>query len=108
MGREGLRTLVVARKKVGKEVWAAFESEYAVASTSVGGTGGGSGDATTDGAVSRAEAQAQVIAKYLEKDMELLGLTGVEDRLQDEVRSTLELMRNAGVKVWMLTGDKVS
>ncbi|KAJ4497034.1 hypothetical protein C8R41DRAFT_824483 [Lentinula lateritia] len=107
MGREGLRTLVVARKKVGKEVWAAFESEYAVASTSVGGTGGGSGDATTDGAVSRAEAQAQVIAKYLEKDMELLGLTGVEDRLQDEVRSTLELMRNAGVKVWMLTGDKV-
>lgn len=28
--------------------------------------------------------------------MELLGLTGVEDRLQDDVRGTLECMRNAG------------
>ncbi|KAJ3913112.1 hypothetical protein F5877DRAFT_71833 [Lentinula edodes] len=60
-GDRGLPTLVVARKKVGKEIY-----------------------------------------------MELLGLTGVDDRLQDEVRSTLELMRNAEVKVWMLTGDKVS
>jgi phospholipid-translocating ATPase len=31
----------------------------------------------------------------------------VEDRLQDDVKSTLELMRNAGIKIWMLTGDKV-
>ena len=31
--------------------------------------------------------------------MELLCLTGVEDRLQDHVRQTLELLRNAGVKV---------
>ena len=27
--------------------------------------------------------------------------------LQDNVRNTLELLRNAGVKVWMLTGDKL-
>lgn len=32
---------------------------------------------------------------------------GVEDRLQDGVRPTLELLRNAGVRVWMLTGDKL-
>ena len=32
---------------------------------------------------------------------------GVEDRLQDNVRNTLELLRNAGVRVWMLTGDKL-
>jgi phospholipid-translocating ATPase len=39
--------------------------------------------------------------------MELLCLTGVEDRLQQRVRPTLELLRNAGIKIWMLTGDKM-
>ena len=34
-------------------------------------------------------------------------MTGVEDRLQDKVRITLEQLRNASVKVWMLTGDKL-
>ena len=36
--------------------------------------------------------------------MELLCVTGVEDKLQDNVRNTLEQLRNAGIKVWMLTG----
>ena len=39
--------------------------------------------------------------------MELLGVTGVEDRLQDDVALVIESLRNAGVQVWMLTGDKV-
>lgn len=43
----------------------------------------------------------------LEKDMEFLGITGVEDKLQEEVCQTLENVRNAGINVWMLTGDKV-
>ncbi|KAJ4480845.1 protein transporter [Lentinula aciculospora] len=97
MAREGLRTLVVARKRLSAAAYKEFEEKYHVASTSTGTTAG----------TSRAEAQSKVVEEYLERDMELLGLTGVEDRLQDEVRSTLELMRNAGVKVWMLTGDKV-
>ncbi|KAJ3758485.1 protein transporter [Lentinula raphanica] len=96
MAREGLRTLVVAKKKLSATAYAEFEKAYHIASTSTG-----------TGVISRAEAQAKVVEELLERDMELLGLTGVEDRLQDEVRSTLELMRNAGVKVWMLTGDKV-
>ena len=45
-----------------------------------------------------------VVEACLESDLELLGLTGVEDKLQDGVRNTLELMRNAGLKIWMLTG----
>jgi len=32
-------------------------------------------------------------------DMELLCLTGVEDKLQPDVKPTLELLRNAGIKV---------
>lgn len=39
--------------------------------------------------------------------MELLGVTGVEDKLQDEVALTIESLRGAGIQVWMLTGDKV-
>ena len=39
------------------------------------------------------------MVESLEREMELLCLTGVEDRLQDHVRPTLELLRNAGIKV---------
>ena len=39
--------------------------------------------------------------------MDLLGITGVEDKLQDEVGITIDKMRQAGMLVWMLTGDKL-
>jgi len=39
--------------------------------------------------------------------MELVGITGVEDKLQDEVANTIEALRMGGIKIWMLTGDKV-
>ncbi len=39
--------------------------------------------------------------------MTLLGITGVEDKLQEGVCSTLENLRGAGVHIWMLTGDKM-
>ncbi len=39
--------------------------------------------------------------------MELLGITGVEDKLQEDIRNTLEALRNAGISVWMITGDKI-
>ena len=43
----------------------------------------------------------------LEKDMDLVGITGVEDKLQDDVAATIEALRMGGIKIWMLTGDKV-
>ncbi|EJU00637.1 phospholipid-translocating P-type ATPase [Dacryopinax primogenitus] len=92
MAREGLRTLVVARKKLSEETYETFRRRYDEASIKIEG---------------RSEGMSQVIAEFLEKDMELLGLTGVEDKLQDEVKSTIELLRNAGIKIWMLTGDKI-
>ena len=39
------------------------------------------------------------VVESLERDMELLCLTGVEDKLQVDVRPTLELLCNAGIKV---------
>ena len=92
MAREGLRTLVMARKRLSSGTYDEFADAYHEASIRLEG---------------RNEAMASVVAKYLEHDLELLGLTGVEDKLQDEVKSTLELLRNAGIKIWMLTGDKI-
>ena len=44
-------------------------------------------------------AKLSAVVESLERDMELLCLTGVEDRLQEGVKPTLELLRNAGIKV---------
>ncbi|KAI0056859.1 phospholipid-translocating P-type ATPase [Artomyces pyxidatus] len=92
MAREGLRTLVMARRRLSEASYADFKQRHHAASIQLAG---------------RNEAMAAVVADYLEKDLELLGLTGVEDKLQDDVKSTLELLRNAGIKIWMLTGDKI-
>ena len=35
----------------------------------------------------------------------MLGCTGVEDELQDDVAQCIEDFKAAGIKVWMLTGD---
>lgn len=39
--------------------------------------------------------------------MKIVGATAVEDELQDEVKETLQALREAHIKVWMLTGDKL-
>jgi len=53
------------------------------------------------------EESMESLVESLENDMELLGVTGVEDKLQEDVATTIETARQAGVKVWMLTGDKI-
>ena len=42
----------------------------------------------------------------LERDLVLLGATAIEDNLQRAVPETIDALRQAGIKVWMLTGDK--
>ncbi|KAG6063633.1 hypothetical protein E4U32_001048 [Claviceps aff. humidiphila group G2b] len=92
MAREGLRTLVVGRKKLSYQQYVEFSTKYQEASLSI---------------ASRDAGMRRVVSQYLENDLELLGVTGVEDKLQNEVKPSLELLRNAGIKIWMLTGDKV-
>lgn len=92
MAREGLRTLVMARKRLSDETWTEFEERYREARVSLG---------------DRNANVAKVVEELLERDLELLGVTGVEDKLQEDVKGTIELLRNAGIKIWMLTGDKI-
>ncbi|KAH9515664.1 ATP synthase subunit 9 [Bulinus truncatus] len=91
MAREGLRTLVVAKKILTDEQYLEFETRYHQAKMSI----------------QERNSKMQAVIEGLERDMELLCLTGVEDKLQDGVRPTLEMLRNAGIRVWMLTGDKL-
>ena len=53
------------------------------------------------------EREIKKVVSILETNMEFLGITGVEDKLQEDVCQTLENIRNAGINVWMLTGDKI-
>ena len=45
--------------------------------------------------------------KSIEKDMDFLGVSGVEDKLQEHVQTTIDSLKGAGIQVWMLTGDRV-
>ncbi|KAI9007524.1 putative NEO1-P-type ATPase [Phycomyces nitens] len=92
MAREGLRTLVIAKKRLTDEAYQLFKDKFHEAEISM---------------YERNENKQAVVEAHLETDLELLGLTGVEDKLQDGVKNTLENMRNASLKIWMLTGDKV-
>ncbi|TBT99464.1 putative E1-E2 ATPase, partial [Hamiltosporidium magnivora] len=91
MAREGLRTLVIAMKYLTVEEYKEFNSLYELASLSVN---------------DRNKEMNSVLDSF-QNNMTLLGLTGVEDKLQDNVRVSIESLRNAGIKVWMLTGDKI-
>ena len=91
MAREGLRTLVVAKKILNEDIYMDFEQRLSKAKLSL----------------KDRNQKIQSIIETLEKDLELVCLTGVEDKLQQNVRTTLETLRNAGIKIWMLTGDKL-
>ena len=45
-------------------------------------------------------------AELIEKDMFLLGATAIEDKLQDGVPDAIHTLQMAGIKVWVLTGDR--
>jgi phospholipid-translocating ATPase len=92
MAREGLRTLVIGRKRLSNEAYRSFDARHREAQLNLR---------------DRNAAIADVIAEHLERDLDLLALTGVEDKLQEDVKPTLEILRNAGLKIWMLTGDKI-
>ncbi|XP_070096118.1 phospholipid-transporting ATPase IH isoform X9 [Equus przewalskii] len=88
---EGLRTLCVAYKRLVQEEYEAICTLLQAAKL-----------ALQDREKKLAEAYEQI-----EKDLILLGATAVEDRLQEKAADTIEALQKAGIKVWVLTGDKM-
>lgn len=91
LARMGLRTLVVACKYISEEEYQQWNKVWEAANSSI----------------TNRNAEIRKAGDLLEVDLDLLGITGVEDKLQDEINDVLESVRNGGIKVWMLTGDKV-
>lgn len=53
------------------------------------------------------EAKVEKVSEMLENNFRLVGSTAIEDKLQDGVGETIKSLKDAGIKVWVLTGDKV-
>uniref|UniRef100_A0A8C1PRZ2 Phospholipid-transporting ATPase n=1 Tax=Cyprinus carpio TaxID=7962 RepID=A0A8C1PRZ2_CYPCA len=88
--REGLRTLCVAKKVLEEQEYEAWLKRHEYAETSI----------------ENREELLLESAERLETNLTLLGATGIVDRLQEEVPETIEALQEAGIKVWVLTGDK--
>lgn len=87
---KGLRTLVVACRHFSPEQYIEVDRRLNSART----------------ALQQREERLEEAFNFIERDLQLLGATGVEDKLQDKVQETIEALRLAGIKVWVLTGDK--
>ena len=86
----GLRTLVLGMREVSEQELVMFERSLQQALISVDSR----------------EERVRSVVERLETGLVLLGATAVEDRLQDGVEDTLTSLSEAGVSVWILTGDK--
>ncbi|KAE9030157.1 Phospholipid-transporting ATPase [Phytophthora rubi] len=87
---EGLRTLTTAVRRLTQEEYDQWHHLYRQAELSMEG---------------RAAKIAKVSA-IIEVELTLLGATAIEDRLQDGVEESICALRKAGIKFWVLTGDK--
>ena len=87
---QGLRTLVIARRILTKEQAEDFETKWINAKK----------------AISDREKRLEEVAEEFETEMDMLGVTAIEDKVQEKVPETISALRAAGVKVWVLTGDK--
>ena len=89
--REGLRTLVIAEKIITEGFYHQWSKKYQHALIS-----------TTN-----REENVNKVAEEIEIEFDLVGTTAIEDKLQDDVGDTLKFIKSAGIKVWVLTGDKI-
>ncbi|XP_058256418.1 phospholipid-transporting ATPase IC [Hemibagrus wyckioides] len=85
-----LRTFCVAVRPVGEAQWMEWSrvlQQGAIATTCQ-------------------ESMLEELHDQMERDLVILGVAAIEDRLQEGVPETIVSLRRAGVKVWVLTGDK--
>lgn len=90
LARSGLRTLVYAYRRIGAASADALVARLNAAMA----------------ALKERESAVAAARAGFERNLVVLGATAVEDALQFNVRQALETIRNASIKVWMLTGDK--
>lgn len=86
----GLRTLCLGMKDVTEDQYLSWKDEIHVASLSLD---------NKDELLSK-------VYDHIETEFEYVGITAIEDKLQENVPDTIHALQEAGIHVWMLTGDK--
>jgi phospholipid-translocating ATPase len=89
--RIGLRTLMLAHKRLTEEYYAAWAKRWHEARTRI-----------DEG---REHALEELMSE-IEQDLELVGCTAIEDALQERVPETIDYLLRANIRVWVITGDK--
>lgn len=89
--KEGLRTLVYAKGSIDGEEFDQWYIQWKAAITNI---------QDRQSAIDKA-------AMIVENNLKIIGVTGVEDRLQEGVPETIDLLLEAGIKIWVLTGDRL-
>lgn len=87
---EGLRTLCFAVVDIPEDVYEQWRETYHKAST----------------ALQNRERKVEDAASLIETNLQLLGATAIEDKLQEGVPETIAAILEAKIKLWVLTGDK--
>jgi len=88
---EGLRTLCIAQRELSWDQYTEWNKRHQAAASSL----------------DNREEQMEAVADSIERELILLGGTAIEDRLQDGVPDAIQTLGQAGIKLWVLTGDKV-
>ncbi|KAJ1512199.1 hypothetical protein HMI54_000208 [Coelomomyces lativittatus] len=88
---EGLRTLCIGYRNLEEEEFQEWLVKYNASCL----------------AIQDREAKLDEAAELIENSLLLLGATAIEDQLQDGVPESIQTLRNAGIKIWVLTGDKM-
>ena len=87
---DGLRTLVLGVRELSQEQFDDWKAEHHQAAI----------------AIENRDDKLDAVYNMIEKDLTLIGATAIEDKLQDGVPQTIANLQLAGIKVWVLTGDK--
>jgi phospholipid-translocating ATPase len=95
--QEGLRTLLLASKDLDEAMATRWLREYSEAQGN---------PEQVERKMAGMSNQIDALEEELEKGLELVGATAIEDKLQDGVPEAIDMLGKAGIKLWMLTGDK--
>ncbi|KAK2994397.1 hypothetical protein RJ640_029512 [Escallonia rubra] len=90
-GSAGLRTLCLAYKDLSPDTYESWNEKFIQAKSSLRDR----------------EKKLDEVAELIERDLTLIGCTAIEDKLQEGVPSCIETLSRAGIKIWVLTGDKM-
>ncbi|KAK2371243.1 putative phospholipid-transporting ATPase 4 [Trifolium repens] len=91
-GEVGLRTLALAYRNLDEQEYSDWNDEFQKAKTTVGPD---------------RDAMLEKVSDSMERELILVGATAVEDKLQKGVPQCIDKLAQAGLKIWVLTGDKM-